>query len=395
MKEASTPPSDSQDEYGYDRFKESSSHASLDSKQSKDGKEKDEKGIIASFKSHVSDLQVIVSSNSFQYSIIGLIVLNSILMGVTTFDFVQDDEDVSNAFEIVDLVILVIFTIELVLNLIVYNLTFFSDPWRTFDLLTVAMSWAFANVKIIRSFRIFRAFRLFGRVKSLNKILQALFSTGEQMISILFVLFLIFYIFGVMFTQLFSDCPEYGCYEPGEPDSFGKLHQSAYSLFVLMNLEDWGNTTRQLQKKFTWAWLPVIAFILISSFIMLNLVIAVLCDSLASESENEEEITDDGNLDEEAKKKLKEMKEKKKQEKLRIEFIAHSRVDQLKKRDEKVNTLISEINSLTEKVKAIQDVFNVTSSVSNTTGRQPVLEERNWELIHDFPVTAGFMIHKL
>ena len=388
MKKASTPPSDSYDEFDAISFDDVTS---IELKRPKVSEEED-KPYISYFVENV--LQPKVESDVFQYTIIGLIVFNSILMGVTTFDFVEDNVDVSNVFEQIDLIILIIFTIELALNLIVYNIKFFSDPWRTFDLITVVMSWAFAKVKIIRSFRIFRAFRLFGRVKSLNKILTALFSTGEQMISILFVLFLIFYIFGVMFTQLFSDCAEYDCYEPGDPDNFGELHKSIYSLFVLMNLEDWGNTTRQLQKKFTWAWVPVIAFILISSFIMLNLVIAVLCDSLASESEDEK-ANEESEGNEVTKDKIEEAKRKELEENNRVEHITNSRMDQLRKRAQKVNSLVSDIDNLTTKVKGIQDFLMVSSGVTCPTGRQPVLEERNWEIIHDFPVTAGFMVHKM
>ena len=283
----------------------------------------------------VEPLKKIIESDPFQYSIIGLIVFNSVLMGVATFDFVGDNEDIQSAFDTCDEVILFIFTIELGLNFIIYHFDFFFDAWRVFDFITVFTSWIFKSAKIIRSFRIFRAFRLFGRVKSLQKIMAALFSTGEQMVSILVVLLLIFYIFGVMFTQLFSDCAEYHCYGDGQPDLFKQLDGSLYSLFVLMNLEDWGNTTRMLQNKYTWAWIPVIAFILISSFIMLNLVIAVLCDSLADQNEPEAE-NKEAAKDDDSKEAAIEKEKKEKEEKENHKLKQNEKKDQLRKTKDKL-----------------------------------------------------------
>lgn len=340
----------------------------------------------------VEPLKKIIESDPFQYSIIGLIVLNSILMGVATFDFVGDNEDIQSAFDTCDEVILFIFTIELGLNFIIYHFDFFFDAWRVFDFITVLTSWIFKSATIIRSFRIFRAFRLFGRVKSLQRIMLALFSTGEQMVSILVVLLLIFYIFGVMFTQLFSDCAEYGCYEPGQPDLFKQLDSSLYSLFVLMNLESWGNTTRMLQNKYTWAWIPVIAFILISSFIMLNLVIAVLCDSLADQNEPEAE-NKEAAKDDDSKEAAIEKEKKEKEEKENYKLKQNEKKDQLRKTKDK---LILDIDKLTNDVTVVYNSYlHLWQQVnSNSKGNLPVLEDCNWEQAFDFPVSPGFMVHK-
>ena len=45
-----------------------------------------------------------------------LIVVNSLCMGLATFDFIEDDEELFETFEMIDQIFLIIFTIELVLN---------------------------------------------------------------------------------------------------------------------------------------------------------------------------------------------------------------------------------------------------------------------------------------
>jgi len=389
----------------------------------------------------------IANKESVQFFVIGLIIFNSILMGVATFDFVTGDEDAQKTVDVVDEVILWMFTVELIMNIFAYNIIFHKDSWRVFDLSTIVLSLAFSNFKIIRSFRIFRAFRLFGRVPSLNKILSALFNTGEQMMSILFVLVLVFYIFGVMFTQLFSDCvheladtsftPEflgeftadldgvvsnlttseingtvdvdmsvededvYYCYGEGDPNYWGELHDSFYSLFLLMNLEDWGAMTRQINKRHSWAWLPVISFIFISSFIMLNLVIAVLCDSLAQESENEdgeEDTEEDSEEDKDDATKLKEREKFAADWMNKISYPIMYKRNEVE-RDTTVRNLGKGIHEISDELMLLKAFFIARKDAPPPSTSQHseimTVEKQIWEVGHEFPSPEGFFLHKI
>lgn len=218
-------------------------------------------------------LKVVVEDNRFQTFVVSLIALNSILMGVNTYlpnieeendpnvidypsvsptsspagpAYTDSQYDAAKAVSTLDTVFLILFTIELGLNVFVYLHGLFKDGWLVFDFLTIALSWAFSSFTIIRSFRIFRAFRLFGRVPSLKKIIKAIGSTAEGMMSIVFVLFILFYIFAVMFTQLFGECYDLGCYceddsfSPDCPDKgvnyFGRLDLTFFTLMMVRNI---------------------------------------------------------------------------------------------------------------------------------------------------------------
>lgn len=64
-----------------------------------------------------------------------------------------------------------------------------------------------------------------------------------------------------------------------------------------MTMDDWYTIIKETQNKDEWAWFPIIIFMLISGLVMLNLVIAVLCEALAElesdEAEDEEEVDED------------------------------------------------------------------------------------------------------
>jgi len=390
----------------------------------------------------------VANKDSVQFFVIGLIIFNSILMGVATFEFVTDDEDAQETVDVVDEVILSMFTVELIMNIFAYNIIFHKDSWRMFDLMTIVLSLSFSNFKIIRSFRIFRAFRLFGRVPSLNKILSALFNTGEQMVSILFVLVLVFYIFGVMFTQLFSDCenerasrtftPEflgeftadldgvvsnsttseingtvdvdvdmsmededvYYCYGEDDPNYWGELHDSFYSLFLLMNLEDWGAMTRQINKRHSWAWFPVISFILVSSFIMLNLVIAVLCDSLAqvqAQSEDEKEKKKEVVENRQGEEILQEIKDKKRAERaerLKEIQIAYKREEDL--RTSSLKSMTKQAIQFHVELDGIKRILKRRCNVPlRQRGAELKIDQESWNSLHEFPVAGGYFVHNI
>jgi len=214
-----------------------------------------------------------------QLVVIVLIMINAIMMGLATFDFVMDNPDVDRAFEITDQAFLVIFTIELVMQFIFMGFGIFRDGWLVFDFIIIVSSWSLMRVdgvdslQIIRAFRIFRALRIITRIKTMRNLVTALFDVMPRLGLITALLCLIFYIFAVLFTTLFGplDLPYH---------YFSRLDHSLMTLFVFMTME-WSDITRELMAQVWWAWAPCIIFIMVTGFIVFNLIIAVVCDAVA------------------------------------------------------------------------------------------------------------------
>uniref|UniRef100_A0A7S4J5U9 Ion transport domain-containing protein n=1 Tax=Odontella aurita TaxID=265563 RepID=A0A7S4J5U9_9STRA len=226
----------------------------------------------------------IVNNNQVQLVIILLISINAIMMGIGTFDFVLDDPAIEAAFEKTDEVFLIIFTVELVMQFIYHGHRLFLDGWLVFDFVVVVMSWSFSQVQIIRAFRIFRALRLVTRVAVMRNLVTALFSVIPRMAAICLLLVLIMYIFAVMFTQLFKYMFRDGL---TEYDYFSNLGATFFTLFQIMTLDAWADVARDVMATYTWAWLPFVVFVIISGFIIVNLIIAVICDAISSLQDDE------------------------------------------------------------------------------------------------------------
>lgn len=226
----------------------------------------------------------IVNHPKAQLFIIVLIVVNAFMMGVGTFDFVTENPAVEAAFETTDLVFLYIFTFELGLQMVFRGYTLFMDGWLVFDLLIVVLSWSFAQLQIIRAFRIFRALRIITRIETMRNLVMALFDIMPRLGAITALLLLIFYIFAVLFTQLFGELELSG-------DYFNRLDHSLLTLFVMMTME-WADIARECMDQLWWAWAPFVIFIMITGFIVFNLIIAVVCDAVAV-IENKEDLKPD------------------------------------------------------------------------------------------------------
>jgi len=219
----------------------------------------------------------IINDHRVQNFILLLIMVNAVMMGVATFPPVKDNPVVNEKFELVDKVFLAIFTIESSMQLIYHGYTLFKDGFLVFDVLTVVTSLAFQGGQVFRAFRIFRAMRLITRIKTLKNLVLALFAVFPKMTAIFMLLLLIYYIFAVMFTQLFK-----GMYEEKlvtEP-YFDTIYYSMFTLFQMMTLDEWADILFQIQQSYSWAWAPFAVFIVITAFVVVNLIIAVICDAL-------------------------------------------------------------------------------------------------------------------
>ena len=215
----------------------------------------------------------IVNYEYVQVGIIFLIIINAFMMGLGTFDFVTDDPKVQQIFEDIDRAFLVVFTLEVAMQLFYLGMTLFSDGWLVFDFFIVVFSWSFESLQIVRAFRIFRAFRLITRVKPLRDLVLAIGAVLPRMYAIGSLLLLVFYIFSVLFTELFKDLQLSANY-------FKTLDASLFTCMELMTLE-WAGIAREVMEEHKWAWAPFATFIAMTGFIVFNLIVAVVCDAVA------------------------------------------------------------------------------------------------------------------
>ncbi len=211
----------------------------------------------------------------------GLIIINGITMGLETSRTLSSQY--TSFFTVFNLFVISVFTLEIVLRIYVHRFSFFKDPWSIFDFTIVAISLVplSAGFEIFRVLRVLRIFRLVSVVPQMRKIMAALMSVLPGIASIGALLTLFFYVFAIMATQLFGE---------QFPQWFGTIGESFYSLFQIMTLESWSmGIVRPVMEEFPYAWVFFVPFIFVVTFIIVNLIIAIVVDAMNEMKETEEE----------------------------------------------------------------------------------------------------------
>jgi voltage-gated sodium channel len=223
-------------------------------------------------------LYQLVEHPRFKGSIMGLIALSAVLLGLETARDLP--AGVEAALVVLNQLILAVFVIEIVLRIAVHRLSFFRDSWSLFDfaIVVAALVAPTGPFQVVRSLRILRAFRLVSSVPSLRRVVEGLFGAVPGIASVLFLLLLVLYIAAVMATMLFRDVA---------PEFFGHLGVSLFSLFQIMTLEGWSDIAQEVMAVYEWSWMYFIGYILVATFLVLNLVIGVVVSSIQSRIEAE------------------------------------------------------------------------------------------------------------
>jgi voltage-gated sodium channel len=222
----------------------------------------------------------LTESPRFQRTIIALIVLNAAILGMETDAGIMAQH--GTLLISLDRIILAIFVIELLLRFGAHGLAMLRDPWSLFDIIIVGVALVPASegFAVLRALRVLRVLRIASAVPRMRRVVEALLSSLPGLGAVVSILLLLFYVAGVMATQLFG---------PSFPEWFGSLPRSLYSLFQIMTLESWSmGIVRPVMTQHPYAWAFFVPFILIATFTMLNLFIAVVVNAMSSQYHEEE-----------------------------------------------------------------------------------------------------------
>jgi len=224
-------------------------------------------------------LHRLIEQSWFNRFILTLILLNALILGMETSATLM--AQYGPLLLTLDKIMLAVFVLELLLRIFVHRLAFFKDPWSLFDFAVVAIALIPASgpLAVLRSLRVLRVLRVLSMVPSMKRVVSALLGSLPGLASIALVLLLIYYVFAVIATKLFS---------AAFPEWFGSIGASFYTLFQVMTLESWSmGIARPVMEQFPYAWLFFVPFILVATFTMLNLFIAIIVNTMQTFTEQE------------------------------------------------------------------------------------------------------------
>lgn len=225
-----------------------------------------------------------IESPRIQGLIIALILFNAVTLGLETS--ARAMAAWGDWLVLADRAVLAVFVAELLVKLFAFGPRFFRNPWNVFDLVVVGIALvpAAGPLSVLRALRVLRVLRLISLMPRLRFVVGALLAAVPGIGAIGGLLLLVFYVFAVIATKLFG---------PGFPEWFGTLGASLYTLFQVMTLESWSmGIVRPVMEQHPWAWAFFVPFILVATFTILNLFIAIIVDTMQKLHAEEKEETE-------------------------------------------------------------------------------------------------------
>ncbi|MCR4946199.1 MAG: ion transporter [Lachnospiraceae bacterium] len=232
-------------------------------------------------------LKKFVDGKHFQGFILFVILLNAVVLGLQTSKTVS--ATAGGVLSVIDSICLGIFIFEMLLKMIAYKfIGYFKNGWNWFDFIIILMS-VLSGVAVFSSFRVLRVFRVFRSLKGLRgfkmvsslKPMQVIIGAiGKSLPGISWtalLLIVIYYIYSIIGVTCFGETFQ---------DWFGTIPAAMYTLFQVMTLESWSmGISRPVMEVFGSAWIYFVSFVLISSFVMMNVVVGIVVNAISEVAE--------------------------------------------------------------------------------------------------------------
>lgn len=213
-----------------------------------------------------------VDQPRLQHVLLLLILANAAILGLESYPAIEARWKLWLV--MADRTLLGIFTVEIAARIVGHGRNFFRDPWSVFDfvVIVIALIPASGPFSVLRALRVLRVMRVISLVPSMRRVAAGLLAAIPGLGAVVGMIVVILYVFAVMATKLFG---------ARFPEWFGTLGESAYTLFQVMTLESWSmGIVRPVMEVYPHAWIFFVLYILVSTFTMLNLFIAVVVKAM-------------------------------------------------------------------------------------------------------------------
>ncbi|KAI8926479.1 Ion transport protein-domain-containing protein [Entophlyctis helioformis] len=238
----------------------------------------------------------ITNHGMFNLGIMACVTVNSIIIGLEATEPLH--KRYGYFFFIADAMFLGVFIAEMAIKLFALRFAYFRSGWNIFDFIIISVSvllWILPEVltsavlmidaRVLRLIRMFRAVRAIRSLRalrgitflrSLQVILATLFQSLPAMSSIAIVALLVGYIFAVAGTLMY-----------GMLDSrFNGLGTTSFRLLQVMTLARWSELYTDNKDESPTMWYFLVIFIILQTFVFLNLLVAVIVNNLQSSREH-------------------------------------------------------------------------------------------------------------
>ena len=230
----------------------------------------------------VRPLQRLVDSAAFNSVIIAVILANAVVLGLQTYPGIVDSY--GGALDLLNALCLGVFVVELTLRIASYGRRpqdFFKSGWNVFDFVVITAAFipgvrdSSTLLRLVRLARVVRIVRLLPDVRVL---ITGVFRSLPPLLSMAALTTVILFAYGMVGWLLFAD---------ELPEEWGTIGDAMLTMFILLTLENFPFYMERGMNVHPWSWVFFVSFVLVAAFIVLNVLIGIVLNSMEEAREIE------------------------------------------------------------------------------------------------------------
>jgi voltage-gated sodium channel len=234
----------------------------------------------------VTTCKRIADNPRFQGFILLVILANAVTLGLGTYEGIEDE--VGSLLNTLDDAFLGIFLVELTIRIVAYGgrpWDFFKDGWNVFDFIVIGavfLPGIRENITLLRLARLFRVVRVVSVFPDLRILVRAMVRSLPPIGSLVVLTVLLMYVYGMVGWILFHT---------EDPENWGSIGDAMLNLFIMLTLENWPTLLEAGQEIHPASWIFFVSYVLIASFLVINILIAIIINSMEEvhDAERQEE----------------------------------------------------------------------------------------------------------
>jgi voltage-gated sodium channel len=220
-------------------------------------------------------LAPVVDSPAFTATVVTVILANALILGLQTYPGLE--REYGGTLDLLNALCLAFFVVELSLRIAAYfprPWRFFLDGWNVFDFVAIGLAFVPGlqrNSTILRLARLARIVRVVHLLPDVRILITAVIRSIPPLGSMAILTTLILFVYGMVGWQLFGE---------QLPERWGTIGEAMLTLFVMLTLEDFPVYMEEGMAIHSWSWLFFVSFILVAAFVVINVFIGIVLNSL-------------------------------------------------------------------------------------------------------------------
>jgi voltage-gated sodium channel len=224
----------------------------------------------------------LVESPAFIALVLVVILANAVVLGLQTYPRLEREH--GSTLDLLNEVFLAFFVVEVALRIGAHGRRpqdFFRSGWNLFDFVVIGAAFlpgvreSSTLLRIVRLLRVVRVVRI---LPDLRVLVTAVVRSLPPLGSMLLLTTLMIFVYGMVGWLLFAD---------EVPQDWGNIGEAMLSLFVMLTLEDFPRYMERAMAVHPWSWIYFVTFVLVTAFIVINVLIGIVLNSMEEARELE------------------------------------------------------------------------------------------------------------